>query len=166
MYFSVKDFGKIKEARVNISNFAIFVGNNNSGKTQLMELIYTVIKRVSELRPDIQIPQIQDADAYRVGKQEISLLNKWVNEYLRQHIDRWISDAFNISIPIKEAALEFENADVNYEIYFLTDRTIIYLLKERIVTQDALTNMLLGITEYDRVLIVKTDKQGRHRVWD
>ncbi len=163
MYFSVKDFGKIKEARVNISNFAIFVGNNNSGKTQLMELIYTVIKRVSELRPDIQIPQIQDADAYRVGKQEISLLNKWVNEYLRQHIDRWISDAFNISIPIKEAALEFENADVNYEIYFLTDRTIIYLLKERIVTQDALTNMLLGITEYDRVLIVKTDKQGKRK---
>ena len=44
IYINVKNFGKIKEARVNIGNFTVFVGNNNSGKTQLMELIYGIIK--------------------------------------------------------------------------------------------------------------------------
>ena len=37
VYINVKNFGKIKSARVNIDNFTVFVGNNNSGKTQLME---------------------------------------------------------------------------------------------------------------------------------
>lgn len=30
IYINVKNFGKIKEARVNIGNFTVFVGNNNS----------------------------------------------------------------------------------------------------------------------------------------
>ena len=39
IYFCVKEFGKIRSARINISNFTVFIGENNSGKTKLMELI-------------------------------------------------------------------------------------------------------------------------------
>ena len=66
VYISVKNFGKISSARVNVSNFTVFVGNNNSGKTQLMELIYAVIKHVSALTPDIDIPRIKDVDAFPI----------------------------------------------------------------------------------------------------
>lgn len=86
VYISIKNFGKIKEARVNISNFTVFVGNNNSGKTQLMELIYTVIKRVSRQNPDISIPRIGDIDAFHIGQSEVRDLNEWVNRYLYNHI--------------------------------------------------------------------------------
>lgn len=75
VYVNVRNFGKIKEARVNISNFTIFVGNNNSGKTQLMQLIYAVVKRLSALTPDIELPQISDIDAYHIGKEEMLCLN-------------------------------------------------------------------------------------------
>ena len=75
IYVNVKNFGKIKEARVNISNFTIFVGNNNSGKTQLMELIYIILKKISTLNPDIHTQKIGDLDAFHIGKDEIRYLN-------------------------------------------------------------------------------------------
>lgn len=49
MILSVKNFGKIAEARVDIGDYAIFVGNNNSGKTFLMQLIYGVMLEVSNM---------------------------------------------------------------------------------------------------------------------
>ena len=105
VYISVKNFGKIREAKINISNFTIFVGNNNSGKTQLMELIYTVIKRISALTPNIHIPRIGDIDAFHIGKEEIKQLNEWVNKYLANNIHEIIDETFNASIPVEEVTL-------------------------------------------------------------
>ena len=41
--FKVEDFLKIEKAEIDITNFCVFIGNNNSGKTKLMELIYGVL---------------------------------------------------------------------------------------------------------------------------
>ncbi len=76
VYICIKNFGKIKEARVNISHFTVFVGNNNSGKTQLMELIYAIVKHVSALGPDIMTPQIGDIDAFSIGDQTFKRMGK------------------------------------------------------------------------------------------
>jgi len=161
VYFSVKNFGKIKEARVNISNFTIFVGNNNSGKTQLMELIYAVIKCVSRLRPDIDIPRIDSLDAFSVGEKELYHLNDWVNNYLAGHIREIIDKTFNAAIPIEEATIEFEHVDRSYVIYFLKDKTIEYLLKEQLCTQESLTEMILDDKNAYRALVVKKNAQGK-----
>ncbi|MBW5395854.1 AAA family ATPase, partial [Brachyspira hampsonii] len=40
----IKNFGKIKEAEIELSNFILFVGDNNSGKSYLMTLIYGLMK--------------------------------------------------------------------------------------------------------------------------
>ena len=50
LYVCVKGFGKIREAKIDISNFTVFVGNNNSGKTYMMQLIYGVLNRLHHLR--------------------------------------------------------------------------------------------------------------------
>lgn len=42
MIIHVRNFGKIKKADIDLSDFVIFVGENNSGKTYLMQLIYGV----------------------------------------------------------------------------------------------------------------------------
>ena len=39
-HLKVKNFGKIEYADISLSNFVVFVGNNNSGKTMMMQLIY------------------------------------------------------------------------------------------------------------------------------
>ena len=38
----IRNFGKIKSAEINLSGFSVLVGNNNSGKTYLMQLIYGI----------------------------------------------------------------------------------------------------------------------------
>lgn len=40
-----------------------------------MQLIYAVVKRLSALTPDIELPQISDIDAYHIGKEEMLCLN-------------------------------------------------------------------------------------------
>lgn len=155
VYISVKNFGKIREAKINISNFTIFVGNNNSGKTQLMELIYIVIKRISALTPNIHIPRIGDIDAFHIGKEEIKQLNEWVNKYLANNIHEIIDETFNASIPVEEVTLQFEDIDSNYEIYFLTDRTIEYLLDKNLIVQESLTEMILNKKDYYGAFVLK-----------
>lgn len=128
IYINVKNFGKIKEARVNIGNFTVFVGNNNSGKTQLMELIYAIIKSASERFPRVTLPQIEHIDGYHVGKEQIEELNLWINDYLKKNIANIIETTFNAQIPIEEARVEFEEIEnVSYDIYFFTEKTIGYL---------------------------------------
>lgn len=160
VYINVKNFGKIKEARVNISNFTIFVGNNNSGKTQLMELIYMILKRISALTPDINVLQIDNIDAFHIGEDEIKNLNKWVNVYLSDNIKEIIDETFNASIPIEEVYLEFEQIDGTYDIYLLTDKTIEYLLKENLIEQEYLTEMILNKKNYYAGLVLKNGKGG------
>lgn len=42
----VRDFGKIEYAEVDMDSFSVFVGNNNSGKTYMMQLIYGLRKNL------------------------------------------------------------------------------------------------------------------------
>ena len=37
---TVKNLGKIKEAEIELSDLVLFIGDNNSGKSYLMTLIY------------------------------------------------------------------------------------------------------------------------------
>ncbi len=159
VYISVKNFGKISSARVNVSNFTVFVGNNNSGKTQLMELIYAVIKHVSALTPDIDIPRIKDVDAFRMGKEEIRYLNELVNEHLAEHIHEIIDETFNASVPIEEITVEFLDIDVEYEMYFLTDRTIEYLMSRNMIDQESLPKMILNKDKFYGVLVFKNGRR-------
>ena len=160
VYICIKNFGKIKEARVNISHFTVFVGNNNSGKTQLMELIYAIVKHVSALGPDIMTPQIGDIDAFSIGDKEIRHLNEWVNEYLSRHIQKIIEDTFNAPIPIDEVSVEFLGNESSYEIYFLTDKTIEYLLAKGLINQEELMEMLLNKERYYTALVLQKTAQN------
>ena len=47
-HIAFENFGKIKEGHINISNLSIFVGENNSGKTYVMQLIYAVINEICQ----------------------------------------------------------------------------------------------------------------------
>ena len=169
IYINVKNFGKIKEARVNIGNFTVFVGNNNSGKTQLMELIYAVIKSASEKFPRVALPQIEHIDGYHVGKEQIQELNVWINDYLKKNITNIIEKTFNAQIPVEEVIVEFEEIeDVSYDIYFFTEKTIGHLSEKNLVDQSVLTdffvdpgmgykaviseNGIKGIKESERIL--------------
>lgn len=124
-----------------------------------MELIYAVIKHISALAPDINIPRINDIDAFHIGENEVKDLNKWVNNYLSDHIHEIIDETFNSSIPIREIKLEFEQTDGDkcYDMYFLTERTLEYLMNSNLITQESLTELVLNKNRYYGVLILRND---------
>lgn len=45
----LKKFAKIKKAEIELSRFLLFIGDNNSGKSYLMTLIYGLIKYYDEI---------------------------------------------------------------------------------------------------------------------
>lgn len=45
----LKKFAKIKKAEIELSPFILFIGDNNSGKSYLMTLIYGLIKYYDEI---------------------------------------------------------------------------------------------------------------------
>ncbi|MCD8361559.1 MAG: ATP-binding protein [Lachnospiraceae bacterium] len=160
VYVSVKNFGKIREARVNISNFTIFVGNNNSGKTYLMELIYMIINRLSAVSPDIALPPMGNIDAFYVGNKEIGLLNEWVNHYLEGHIKEIILETFNAAIPIEEVTLEFTSVDdCNYEVYLLTERTIEFLMSKDLISHEELSKLLMNKSSYSGAIVSRKGEE-------
>lgn len=159
VYINVKKFGKIKEARINISNFTVFVGNNNSGKTQLMQLIYAVIKSISRMAPDIVLSKISDIEGFRIGKKEIEELNIWINRYLMRNIEQIIEDTFNVAIPIKEISVDFENyADFKRELYFLRGKTLEYLLEKKMITFDQLSQVVQRQEKMVPMLILPVER--------
>ena len=48
MIIHIRNFGKIESADINLGNLTIFVGENNSGKTYIMQLIYGLVNFLSE----------------------------------------------------------------------------------------------------------------------
>lgn len=162
VYINVKNFGKIKEARINISNFTVFVGNNNSGKTQLMQLIYAVIKSISRMAPDIVLSKISDIEGFRIGKKEIEELNIWINRYLMRNIEQIIEDTFNVAIPIKEISVDFENyADFKRELYFLRGKTLEYLLEKKMITFDQLSQVVQRQEKMVPMLILPVERSKK-----
>lgn len=160
IYINVKNFGKIKSARVNIDNFTVFVGNNNSGKTQLMELIYTIIKKSSEMSPEVEVSWDEKIDVVHIGHKVIEDLNEWLNKYLRDNINKIIEETFNSNIPIEEVSMEFKNIDRTYDIYFLTDRTIEYLLANQMIEQEILEEMISNKEKYYGSFVLKKEDNG------
>lgn len=126
IYFEVKEFGKIKSARINISNYTIFVGNNNSGKTYLMELIYGVLEYVVNRKEWMQkalkesIKELQKNSYYKIDSYFIGLLQESINKYLNKNKNDIIYNIFKNDIPIKSLNFEFlldENEEFEVKLY-------------------------------------------------
>lgn len=160
VYINVKNFGKIKSARVNIDNFTVFVGNNNSGKTQLMELIYAIIKKSSTMSPEVKVSRDDKIDVVHIDHKVIEDLNEWLNRYLRDNINKIIEETFNSNIPIEEVFMEFKSIDRTYDIYFLTDRTIEYLLTNQMIEQEILEEMISNKEKYYGSFVLKKEDNG------
>lgn len=55
LLFGVSNFGKIKHAEITLSDFTLFVGDNNSGKTFIMQLLYGALNELCKMKPVIDV---------------------------------------------------------------------------------------------------------------
>lgn len=110
-YIGVSGFGKINHAEVDVSNFTVFVGNNNSGKTLLMQLIYGVLDRIKyfcfvDEEYGLELGHTTEFDREWFVKYEQAM-----NQYLEKTKDDIVYHIFNKKIPIKELYIRLERYD-------------------------------------------------------
>ena len=117
VYINVKKFGKIKEARINISNFTVFVGNNNSGKTMVMQLIYGIRKELDQFQVPVRGMEATEMNGQyliRCAQDWFREVERQANRYLYENKERIVKDIFGISISIEEIKIELDDKESDY----------------------------------------------------
>ena len=98
---NIHDFGKIKEAHVEIAPFVLFVGENNSGKSYLVSLLWGLLTQGKFLFPK----EVPTSEAY--SKCSNLIFENIYNENFELGSDSWslIIDWFNVVLKSKKSEL-------------------------------------------------------------
>ncbi|MDE6604348.1 MAG: ATP-binding protein [Lachnospiraceae bacterium] len=89
LLFGVSDFGKIKHAEVVLGDFTLFVGDNNSGKPFMMQLLYGVLIELGNVEPTVNGIETQGENELVYGAEWLKDMETRANDYLsekRAHI--------------------------------------------------------------------------------
>lgn len=89
IWMSVKNFGKIEEARICINKFSVLVGPNNSGKTFLMQLAYGLNDEIYKLInvEDLKATVVEEKSnyiKYIFNSDTVSCVEESVNKHLKE----------------------------------------------------------------------------------
>lgn len=127
----VRKFAKIEKASVKTGDFSLFVGDNNSGKTLMMELIYGIVNIISNWDVEIgcaKITEMEDIIYIRFSGEWFAEIESSVNSYLRDNKRSFLLECFSTEIPVEEITIHFENAE---EVFYVgTIAETAYLEKE------------------------------------
>ena len=104
----IKNFGKVKSAEISIGGFSVFVGNNNSGKTYIMQLIYGICNNLTRYFSDDDlcsrylqpIDQQAESGRVRIDAGNIELAEAFINAVLEKYKEEIVSDTFYKEIEI------------------------------------------------------------------
>ena len=137
----VKNFAKIKEAKIELAPFTLFVGDNNSGKSYLASLIWYVqnIDLLYKFYKDKDYPKIESLDniSNNIINEDISnikidnnIINdiiKTINYVLKNNKEIILNDVFNYSkIKIDELYILEYKIDYDIDIDFLMNKKTDY----------------------------------------
>ena len=132
MKLYVRDFGKIKEANIDVKPLTLFVGDNNSGKSYLLSLIWALRSRECLRFLFSKISNYKDMDFYKRIENTFSeeIINRkkskfylninqndmimFLNKLLDRYRDDFIKNVFNFKeINIGELRLDFAPNKIN-----------------------------------------------------
>lgn len=126
----VSNFGKIKRAEIATGDFVLFVGENNSGKTYMMQLIYGVLRKLSEVCFDRLADFDVEGKSILLDKAWIQRFEEEANRYLAANKEAIVFDIFHKDIGIDRLYIKLEDIDVSYRLrasdkgqYVITEST-------------------------------------------
>lgn len=117
IHLIIKNFGRVETADIALSNFVVLVGNNNSGKTMVMQLIYGIRKVLVNFSvPTSRIKQSELNGQYliRCDQEWFSEVVLQVNQYLAANKLRIIEDIFGTPISVEEIKVALEGMETAY----------------------------------------------------
>lgn len=138
----VKDFGKIKEANIHVSPLTLFVGDNNSGKSYLLSLLWGLQSECANLL--LSNVELLECKEYSELLKCLSLLFKNVrldgeanviiqtdtliaitNELLEMNKDNFVKNIFN-DIQVQIGKMEIQKKNENIAVHLVCDSNEIY----------------------------------------
>ena len=135
MIIHVRNFGKIESADIDISNLTIFVGENNSGKTYIMQLIYEVIDFLINFKESFISTNIwqTDSDSATVeydDEEFFTAFQDCVNKSLDENKEKIIEKVFHTKkLTIESLYVDLSPLRFNYDITLDKDETLKYNYK-------------------------------------
>ncbi|WP_295681229.1 AAA family ATPase [uncultured Fibrobacter sp.] len=103
MKLNVENFGKIKSASVELNGYAIFVGDNNSGKSYLMQLVYGLLDAFRYIHGIGDIPSFHLPTDEKPMVVEQNFLQEYLdalNAWLEKEKNAIVKKTFNYEIAI------------------------------------------------------------------
>ncbi len=119
----VEEFGKIEKADIQVSPFTLFIGDNNSGKSYIMALLYgflTLDTFYSDFQIDTNTKSYQEycqwiekfMDACRDEnaqcRKQLLMFQDLLNQVLAKNKDNFVLRLFNRSIRLKNIKINFD----------------------------------------------------------
>lgn len=111
LHLIIKNFGKVASADISLNNLVVFVGNNNSGKTMVLQLIYGLRKELK----NIPLPVLGVRSSDLNGQYLVQCAQDWfrevevrANRYLAENKLRIMEDIFGIPIYAEEIKIALE----------------------------------------------------------
>lgn len=166
----VEKFGKIEKAEIILGKLVLFVGENNSGKTYMMQLLYGVTSSIINNCPILMEQCEEDSTKYRVTAETIVPWEKKINEYLQKEKENIIKDIFYREIPIGRIYVRFNELDLTYKAeimgnnisHGLADDSIDYKIKINLMQnggEKPRRKIRLGGKNIDREYIIAYTKK-------
>ena len=143
----VENFGKIKKTEITLGRLILFVGENNSGKTFMMQLLYGVTSAIINNSQLLMQKSEEKGVDYYVDAHALSEWEKNVNEYLEREKEQIVKDIFYRDIPIGKLYVRIVDVDLSYFVgikrnkllreidsnsYFATDKDEEYIYEVEI----------------------------------
>ena len=111
----VKNFAKIKEAKIELSPFTLFIGDNNSGKSYLMTLVYGLIGYTGKILDIILNKYKEDIEKLDEYKKSKSIIESYINNLDLNKEVELSSEEIEIFIELFNLLLnKYSNEVINY----------------------------------------------------
>lgn len=112
----VEHFGKIEKAEITLGRLILFVGENNSGKTYMMQLLYGVTSTIIRHSRLTMKKCEEDEERYLIDSESIAAWENSINEYLERNKEQIVRDIFYRDIPVGRLYMRVRDVDLSYVI--------------------------------------------------
>lgn len=124
LHLIIKNFGRIESADISLDHLVVFAGNNNSGKTMVMQLIYGIRKELDSF----SVPVFEAKKTELNGQYLIRCDKAWfretelqINRYLAENKFRITEDIFGIAIPPEDIKIALEGIESEYFVSSISE---------------------------------------------
>ena len=174
IWIGVENFAKIESAKICVNNFTILVGENNSGKTFLMQLVQGVANKIVNLIDETVIDEllVEENDLlkhYEINCDNVSNFVSCINNKLLLEKEKIVKEIFEKEIPIERLYIDISIEDditYNLEITGAEFPRNIDVIKTKSVGTDIIQKIYQNIEDDAIVCIVdkRYKKTGEHQI--